>query len=282
MFSVGRRVAKHVQPSSDTVALRLSQHKSAASLTIAIALSSLLMNWQFAFQNMELAYQSRGDRWEGLKAVPKSTRPLVELISAIAAYQEEGPPIPEVLRIKLYLNKQANIFLTVREMHGRYGYWMDRVDPLRTGKPGFDNIYAWPSQTVLRRLPGISMYGDLGVVARLGSPGPSLEEEIAPAVFYHLQMPGRINGYIFTFLFGAASAVTVRIYASDVASVETWQPVFTETYRPRSNLPLAVSWDCSAQQEGRYRMLLQGQAEETKERIDYEVYFYHKPELGDG
>ena len=109
-----------------------------------------------------IQYQNRGNRYEGVKPKPVSGDD-IELISARVSYQEESRQLPDLFKLKLYLQQQARIYVIVRELDYKSYYWMDKIQPLQPWKAGFDNAFEWPTKDVLQHLTNLGMY-DLGVV----------------------------------------------------------------------------------------------------------------------
>ena len=76
---------------------------------------------------VDLQYQQRGDRYEGVKPKPVSGYD-IELISVLADYQEphEGEGFPKRVTLRFYLAGDDAVHLTVRELDYRAYYWLDR------------------------------------------------------------------------------------------------------------------------------------------------------------
>jgi hypothetical protein len=149
---------------------------------------------------------------------------------------------------------------------------MDKVQPAEPWRPGFDNIFDWPTRDVIHQLGKINMY-DLGVVARLGNTDPSVAERVAPVIFYHSQVPANVLGYVFTFKTNGHARLTCEVY--DEASVK---PVFTHhIHRQPGGTAFTVRWDSSQAAEGSYRLVVRGFFLENNRRINQTVSFYHQP-----
>lgn len=219
-----------------------------------------------------LQYQDRGNRHEGIKRKPVSGYD-IELISVRADYKEQTTRLPDILKLRFYLNQDSEVYLTVRELEYKHFYWMDKVKPKRWGK-GFQNEFEWPTQEVIRQLGQLGMY-DLGVVARLEREEPSKVEQIAPVIFYHSQFPNTIKGYLFTFKTGGDARLICSIYKEGEK-----EPVFTRTFRrQRGGRPFTVRWDSSKSSEGFYRLVVNGYLLTTNDRINQIVRFYHQPQV---
>jgi hypothetical protein len=230
-----------------------------------------LMIYELSASVLNLEYQHRGNRNEGVKPKPVSGYD-VELISARVDYTEKLDQIPERLKLKFYLDRPSEVYLTVRELDYIHYYWMDKVQPSKPWRPGFDNVFDWPSRDVLQQLRGIEMY-DLGIVARLDRPEPSKLERVAPVLFYAAQPPTTIKGYLFTFKASSDARLSYAIYKQGMAD-----PVFTESIpRQSGGRPFTVRWDSSQVAEGTYSVMLKGYSLETNDPIDQTVAFYHQP-----
>ncbi|NIV69489.1 MAG: hypothetical protein GWN41_05035 [Phycisphaerae bacterium] len=218
-----------------------------------------------------LQYQNRGNRYEGIRPKPVSGYD-IDLISARVDYKEEVEQMPAQLKVKFYLQDTAAVHLTVREVDYKYYYWMDKVRPSEPWRRGFDNVFVWPTQDVIRQLDEIKMY-DLGVVARLQKSRPSKVERVAPAIFYHSQFPSPIKGYLFTFKTNGDALLSCSIYKEGEA-----EPVFTSIFpRQRGGRPFTVRWDSSQARKGSYRLVITGYFLNTSDPIDQTVRFYHQP-----
>jgi hypothetical protein len=226
-----------------------------------------------ALAQVELQYQSRGNRYEGIKPRPVAGYD-IELISARADYKEEAQRLPDRLKVKFYLEQLAEVHLIVRELDYKYYYWLDNVRPSTPWRPGFNNGFEWPTRDVIQHLDGIDMY-DLAIVARLEKPGPSQVEHVAPVVFYHSNLPEAIQGYLFTFRTNSDARLTCSVYREGVA-----QPVFTIPLpRQRGGRPFNVHWNSSQAAQGSYRLMLHGYDLNTNTAIDQVVRFRHQPSV---
>jgi hypothetical protein len=224
-----------------------------------------------AWAGAELQYQNRGDRYEGVKPKPVSGYD-IELISARVDYKEEAKQIPDRLKVKLYLEQPSQVYLTVRELDYKYYYWLDRVQPAGGWRSGFDNVFAWPAQDVIRQLGEIQMY-DLGVVARLDKPEPSKAERVAPVIFYHSRVPATIEGYLFTFKTSSDTRLTCSVYKEGETA-----PLFTQvSQRQRGGRPFTVRWATLPPAKGSYRLVVRGYSLDDNAPVDQTVSFQHQP-----
>jgi hypothetical protein len=242
-------------------------------LMMSVMLCLLVVWASSTLGEMHLQYRSRGNRFEGIRSKPVSGFD-IELISAGVDYKEEGKQMPERLQVQVYLAQPSQVHLTVRELDYKYYYWMDNVQPAKPWRPGFDNVFDWPSREVIQQLGEIHMY-DLGVVARLDNTEPSLVERVAPVIFYHSQVPAHVQGYVFTFRTNGDARLTCEVY--DEGSVK---PVFThQIHRQPGGRAFTVRWDSSQAAEGSYRLVVRGFFLETSVPINQTVSFYHQPTL---
>ena len=72
-----------------------------------------------------IQYQNRGNRYEGIRPKPVSGDD-IELISARVNYQEESRQLPNLFKLKLYLQQQVKVYVIVRELDYKRYYWMDK------------------------------------------------------------------------------------------------------------------------------------------------------------
>lgn len=217
-----------------------------------------------------LSYQPRGDRWEGLKPSPVSNVHDVELISACADYFEDSNAIPDNLKIRFFLPSPKKVFVTVRELDNRHFYWMDNINPAVPWKQGFSNIFQWPTSTVISHLQGLKMY-DLGIVARFSEKMES-SEEVAPAIYYYLNPPTKINAYRMYFKTSAdVSQLKVEVY--DQQNKTVLSSTLPDQFSGR---PFSFKADLANQKEGNYKLVLTGVFPETNHWINQSVLFYHR------
>jgi hypothetical protein len=222
-----------------------------------------------------LEYQDRGDRYEGVKPEPVSASVSeIELISAEVAHKEEAKEMPDQLKVRFYLRRPSEVFLTVRELDNKYYYWMDEVQPLEPWRPGFDNVFEWSTKEVIQPLGDIGMY-DLGVVARLERRKPGMVERIAPVIFYHSHVPMAVEGYRFTLIAGGDARLTSHIYEEGEN-----EPMHTEIFRrQRGGRPFIVRWVSGRARKGPYKLVIGGYRLDNNEPVDLTVHFYHQPEV---
>ena len=165
---------------------------------------------------LDLQYQQRGDRHEGVKAKPVSGYD-IELISVLADYQDsvETEGFPNRVTLRFYLRGEDEVNLTIRELDYRAYYWLDKVQPAKPWKQGFQNVFTWPADPVLRQLrPKLKLY-DIGALVRLNSAISSTVEHVAPVVLYHTNPPDSIDGYRFTMKTGEDARLLATIIEQD-------------------------------------------------------------------
>jgi hypothetical protein len=242
-------------------------------LSLIVRLLILLqLGWQpCLLAQPNLQYGPRGNRYEGVRPKPIAGYD-IDLISARVNYHEKGYRLPELLKVKFYLERPSEVHLTVRELDYKYYYWMDKVKPANPWRSGFKNVFEWPTDEVLKRLDHIGMY-DLGVVARVGKSQPSKLERVAPVILYHSKHPSAIGGYLFTFKANGDIRITCSFYKE-----QDIEPLSTKVFRRLlGGRPFTVRWDSSGATEGWYRLLVSGYFLNTNDPVDQAVYFYHKP-----
>ena len=237
-----------------------------------ISLSILLPTILLA--QSELEYQIREGYYEGVRPKPVSGFD-IELISVLADYQEQADRLPDQLRVKFYLENQTAVHLTVREQDYKLFYWLDRVKPGKDWHVKSLNDFTWPTAVVLRRLDQkLNMY-DLGVLVRLRRESPTSVEEVAPAILYHSQLPGKVDGYLFTIKINGDGRLSCSIYREGEASA-----VMTKTYqRIPGGRPFTVRWEVKDAKEGTYSLVCKGYFLDSHQPIQQTVRFYHRPAI---
>jgi hypothetical protein len=229
---------------------------------------------QLALAQIELQYQNRGDRHEGIKPKPVKGTDL-ELISVLVDYQEPTTIFPDQLKMKFFLENDHPIFITVRELDYRHYYWMDEITPAQPWKVGEFNTFAWSTKTVLKTLDrNLNLY-DLGILARMETKDPSRNEHIAPVIFYHSNEPTVTQGYLFTLKPNENARLSVSIVnANDSTTI--WKQVYRRKVAGR---PFTVKWDASNSPEGPYRFVVKGFSLSTNQPLNQTVRFYHHPTI---
>lgn len=221
----------------------------------------------------DLQYQKRNDHYEGVKPKPVSGYD-IELISVLVDFREEIKDMPDRFKVRFYLNRRSEVYLTVRELDYKYYYWLDKVKPLHPWDTGFDNVFEWGTKDVIKQLEGIRMF-DLGVLIRLENPAPSSVESVAPALLYHSDAPEQISGYLFTFKTSGYARVSCSLYKNGEA-----KPEWTRTFRRKpGGRPFTVRWNTSEVEEGAYKLLVTGYFLDTNRKFHQSVRFYHQPRV---
>jgi hypothetical protein len=232
----------------------------------------LLTTWcSSSLAQTYLDYQDRGNRYEGIKLKPISGYD-IELISVRVDYNEEGKQMPDRLKVRFYLKRTSDVYLTVRELDYKHYYWMDKAKPSKPWQQGFDNVFEWPTQEVLQQLDDLKMY-DLGTIARLKKPEPSKMEKVAPVILYHSRFPSTIKGYLFTFKTNGDARLTCSFYREGEA-----KSLFKQRFpRQSGGRPFTVRWNSSQVSEGTYKLVVRGYFLNTNDPIEQFVQFYHQP-----
>jgi hypothetical protein len=225
---------------------------------------------------LDLQYQQRGDRHEGVKPKPVSGYD-IELISVLADYQEshQAEIFPKRVTLRFYLPGEDTVHLTVRELDYRAYYWLDKVQPAEPWKPGFQNTFTWPTDPVLSQLsPKLDLY-EIGVLVRLNNATSSTRETVAPAVLYHTKLPEKIKGYRFTMKTGEDARLKAIFTQQD-----TGQEMDVQRFRrKRAGRPFTIQWDAKTAPQGAYLLKVTGFSLSTNQSINKEINFYHQPSL---
>ncbi len=231
---------------------------------------------QFLWAQLDLQYQSRGDRYEGVKPKPVSGYD-IELISVLADYQEPvgTKGFPKRVSLRFYLAGDDMVYLTVRELDYRAYYWLDKVQPAEPWKRGFQNVFTWPTDPVINQLsPKLNFY-EIGALIRLNTVTSSSLETVAPAVLYHTKLPTQIEGYRFTMKTGEDARLKATIVQQD-----TGQELDVQLFRrKRAGRPFTIHWDAKAASSGPYALKVTGFSLSTNQSINKEIHFYHQPSL---
>jgi hypothetical protein len=231
-----------------------------------------------AFAQPNVEYRNRGNRFEGVRALPVSGY-VIELLSFRAIYREDPPSphtMPPVYRMRFFLDRPASAYVVVREVDNRHSYWLDQVTPATPWRPGFENLFEWPTKDVIRQIS--LRLDDLGVTVRLGHEHPSDLETVAPAILYYSVPPGSISGYEFAFKTNATAHLEFSIERSDGSRVK---PAPAPPVLPMWSygVPLRVTWDAAGAQAGGYRLMVEGRVLENNQKFRKEIRFFHQPKV---
>lgn len=239
------------------------------SLTLILLLGSVYL----AASQTDLEYQTRGNRREGIKPKPVGGYD-IELISALVDHQDAYNPRTNRLGVKFYLHRPSNVYLTVRELDYKHYYWLDEVKPVKPWSVGFDNVFEWSTNDVIRHLDGLGIE-DLGALVRLDKAKPAIVEKVAPVVLYSTKVPDRIRGYLFTLRANGDMRTTCSVYKEGDANMLFKRHI----RRQRAGRPFTVRWDSTGRPAGLYRLQVSGFFLDTSDRVDQVVSFYHQPNV---
>ena len=223
----------------------------------------------------DLQYQKRANRYEGIKPKPVSGFD-IELLSARVDFSDDPEKLGERFHARFFLERPAEVHIVVRELDYKHFYWLDRVVAQSPWRPGFGNVFDWPTQEVVRQLDDLRI-SDLGVVARLEREGPSAVEKVAPVVFYQTQFPSKVTGYVFHF-----TAPRRRQGQGHRLQMAASNPVFSQDLgKQRGNRPFAFRWDVTSPpaSEGLYKLVLSGYMLATNDPVSQVVQFYHRADI---
>ena len=226
---------------------------------------------------LDLQYQKRGDRYEGVKPKPVSGYD-IELISVLADYQEpfETEGFPKRVTLRFYLDGDDAVHFTVRELDYRAYYWLDKVQPAKPWKQGFQNEFTWPTDPVLNQLrPKLNLY-EIGALVRLNNATSSTVEEVAPAVLFHTKPPDQIEGYRFTMKTGEDARLQATFIQQDTGKLIGKPQKFR---RKRAGRPFTIEWDAKKAPSGSYALKITGFSLSTNQSINKEIHFFHQPSL---
>ena len=242
----------------------------------ALSLAVMLSFAGIASQAQEdLQYQKRANRYEGIKPKPVSGFD-IELLSARVDFNDNPEKLGERFHARFFLERPTEVHIVVRELDYKHFYWLDRVVAQSPWRPGFGNVFDWPTQDVVKQLADLRI-SDLGVVARLEREGPSAVEKVAPVLFYQTQFPSKVGGYVFQFRLREDAKVKGTIY-----KVGASDPVFTQDLgKQRGSRPFAFKWDVTSPpaSEGLYKLVLSGYMLATNDPVSQVVQFYHRADI---
>jgi hypothetical protein len=227
-----------------------------------------MLGLQWAAASVDVQYQDRGDRFEGIRYTPVASAS-VELLSARIESNDAAASDQRRVEFGFWLPRSEGVHVTMREISPRTYYWLDRVKPKSGWKAGF-NTFSWPADAVISHIDALTL-DDLGIVVRRGSATASSSERISPATLGHPPVESHVTGYVFTFV--ADSDIRVRCTVTPTGGNTA---VVTRMFnRQPGNRPFSVHFKASALPQGAYRLLLSGFVIETNDSIDQTVEFYH-------
>jgi hypothetical protein len=224
-------------------------------------------------QAPNLVYQNRGRYSEGIRTAP-STGASLDLIAALVDYHESYVSLPVTFHASFYLPSRDDVFLTIREAHPRYFYWLDRVQPESAWAIGL-NRFDWTTEPVIHSLNWRDRplaLDDLAATARLGAASPGRVERVLPVVLFHARLPTAVDAYAFAF------RPTARVRLKfDVLRNDGGRSVLDSQTFPRvdANAPQWVKWRAGNWPDGWYRLLITGYSFLDGAEINQEVHFYH-------
>ena len=209
-----------------------------------------------AQSSANLTFQKRGNYSEGIRSSPSTGTANVALIGALIDYEETYTALPDSFKVKFYLERESEVYVSVRERDTKHFYWLDCESAENPWRPGLQNLFEWPTGTVIQHLrrPKLALY-DLVALARLDKAEPSLVERVAPAVLYHTKAPTSSTGYAFTF----RPSGILRLEASIHGPGSKQAAVHTETFRRTlPEIAFTVKWKAAGSPEGGYRLVAKG------------------------
>jgi len=241
-------------------------------LTFQFLLLLILLTPSSDILAVELDYQDRGDRSEGILPEPIGSFD-IELLSAIAFREtfRSLSDIPASLTLKFNLPSTQKPYVEVKEIDQKSFY---RMDKLKLQKP---DVFKWDT-SVLKQIAkekGLQV-SNLGVVARLkGQNEPLVAEEVAPALLYGGMLPKSISGYTFVFKTNADAELKYVILRDQDQEILVTQSLGYKVGRK----PFEVRWNAADESEGYYKVVIKGFFKKDSSPISQSVRFYHKPTL---
>lgn len=225
-----------------------------------------------------LDYQNRGRYKEGTRGEPSTGVPL-DLVAAMIDYREPYTQLPAQFQALVYVPREDNVHLTIREADPEYYYWLDQVQPEGGWQPGRVIRFQWSTGIVIRYLTyrdrPIALR-DLAGVARLGSAVPRDPDVVAPVALFHSRPPAEATGYRFVFRPGAGVHLTFTLSA-DGNGAPIGRQDFPEIPAQEAQ---AVIWKFDGRANGWYRIAISGYQLSNNTRVDSAIRFYHRRMLG--
>ncbi len=249
------------------------------AVLIVLSVIFLLAGKESYILDQKMKYQlreiegSKKKYYEGVKLEPVSGY-RIELISAMVYYEEKAEQIPDLFKVRFFLQQPSEVQLIVRE-HGT-NYHMDQVTPERPWRQGCHNAFDWSTGRVIKELnikEGVQMH-DFNMVARLGKADPSSEEHVAPLLFYHSKCPPEIGAYVFTFKIGSHSSLAYKIF-NEESGKEVFSPK-QKDHKVRGGQLFSMLWDSSKDETGIYRLVVTGYLLHDNSPLTQTVRFYHR------
>jgi hypothetical protein len=217
----------------------------------------------------DLQYRDRGDRYEGVRSFPISDK--IELLSAMVDYEEPVTKFPDYFKLRFYLNENAPVSLTVREINNRSNYWLDKVKKPAGWHLGFNNEFQWPTDEVIKPLKNIGLY-DLGTVVELSMNTPESEIQVAPSILFHSQPPKSVNAYLFSFKVGRRAEVTWHVSKDDARAPD----LETSSVFVRGGVARTIRWNAANMKDGRYQLRITISFTTNGQRVSKVIHFYHR------
>jgi len=224
-------------------------------------------------------YMSRGDRSEGILAQPVSGDDIALISARVAPVGGSAGSVSERMRLTFYLPEQGSVQVTVRELDNRFYYWMDKVRPSESWRPGRTNSFRWQTRDVLQWLYGRGLKpDDLGAIVRLSETGaPSARERVAPALLAGDDRPVAMERYLFTFKSNLMARLTCSLYPDPGTNV-LWSKHF---FRVSAGRPFTCEVPLGEVKlrGGDYRLEVDGYSLDTNAPVRQQVRFFHSPDL---
>jgi hypothetical protein len=241
-------------------------------LASAYALAAFYPDWrEQADSGTSTAYQQREDRFEGVKRELAAGYD-IELLSAVADYREQRQGLGERAEIRFAIPADSSLgSVTVRELHTRYHYWLDRVEPRSGWQSGRENTFAWRTRDVLQQLIGLTSIYDLGVVVRLNDAQPRPVERVSPAILSYGGRPSAVGRFAFAVRTNGPAALKAfavntggRSLIQEFASVPPAEAVW-------------IAWPRTTDSTGWKTLHIEGDFLDSNDQIRKTIHFFDWP-----
>jgi hypothetical protein len=218
-------------------------------------------------------YKKRGEkpgiRMEG-RDYDNVGGPGLELLSFLGYREEMEVPKNISLKIRFFLERDVNLFITAKELNVREFY---KMKPLKTKwLKGWCEFGPWSMNEVL--IPMDLTLNELGVIGRIDTTDRIGSGEIVPLIIYYSRLPENVTQYVLKFVPNQdLKKVEYKLYKKGNNT-----PLFSDQIIELfGKVPFPIAIDLSRQKEGSYKILLDCKYKNRIGGPQRSYIFYHKP-----
>jgi hypothetical protein len=218
-------------------------------------------------------YKKRGEkpgiRMEG-RDYDNVGGPGLELLSFIGYREEMESPKNKSLKIRFFLERDTNLFITAKELSVREFYKMK--PQLTKWSRGWREFGPWPTNEVL--VPLDLSLNELGVIGRIDTIDRIGSGEIVPLIIYYSKLPENVTNYVLKFIPNQdLKKVEYKFFKKDNNN-----PFFSDQIIELfGKVPFPIPIDFSQQEEGSYKIVLDCRYKNRIGGPQRSYRFYHKP-----